>query len=225
MGNASRYISIQNTYSNFRVAIKMRNPGRPRTTANMRSGMVSAKFFGGDMITFTMSTPVSVIAAGNTTVPMRSINTTNYILKQKVPHRFRTLTSSIELCSVELIHRPRYERRNLMEEGMIVLHTARGQNIVLRCGKFRSIRVLKNRSLPKRRRFFLSSVLTTDSLYSCMISGLRKTGTHFSAPSGSGFQCFEAIHGKTMLASPTSGGTMLVDKSHRQKHLKNPLPR
>lgn len=90
----------------------------------MRRGIASAKSFGGDRIAFTIRTMVREIAAGNTTVPMRSVSTTNCILKQNVPQRLRTRTNSIRLCKVELIQRRRCERRTVNDEGITVLQTA-----------------------------------------------------------------------------------------------------
>jgi len=172
------------------VVIRMRKPGNPRTSPSISNGMASAKSLGGDMIALTMRTTVREIAAGNTTVPMRSVSTTNCILKQNVPHKLRTRTSSMRLCSVEFIHLRLWDNRTLKEEGMTVLQTACGQNIILRWGKLRSISVLRNRSSPRRRRFFWWRVSTTDSEYSWTISGLRRIGTHFSAPSASRFRAF-----------------------------------
>jgi hypothetical protein len=81
------------------------------------------------------------MAAGNTRVPMSSMNTTNCMLKQKVPHRSRTSTSSIRLWTVLLIHRRRCDNSTLNLSGTVVLHTAWGTNTCLRFGNVFSISV------------------------------------------------------------------------------------
>ena len=86
--------------------------------------MASSKLCGGERIMPTMSMYVREMAIGRTTVPRRSMKTTNCMLKQNVPHRFRTRTSSMRLWIVELIQRRRCERRTLNVSGTTVLHFA-----------------------------------------------------------------------------------------------------
>lgn len=117
---------------------------------------------------------------GSTTVPSRSMNTTNCILKQKVPQRFLTSTNSIRLCIVELIHRLRCESSTEKVSGTTVLHRACGKNIIFRFGNVLRRQVVKNRSSPSNRRFFWCKVVTSDWLYSLTISGLTMRGTQSS---------------------------------------------
>lgn len=81
------------------------------------------------------------MAAGSTRVPISSMKTTNCMLKQKVPQRSRTSTSSIRLCTVLLIHRLRCDNKTLNWSGTVVLHTAWGTKICLRLGNVLSISV------------------------------------------------------------------------------------
>jgi len=120
------------------------------------------------------------MAIGKTTVPRRSMKTTNCIEKQKVPQRLRTRTNSMRLWIVELIHRRRCERRILKVSGTTVLHLACGKNIIFLFGKVRSRIVVRNRSSPSRSKFFWWRVVTSLWLYSLTISGLTINGTQSS---------------------------------------------
>ena len=103
------------------------------------------------------------MAAGRTSVPTSSMKTTNCMLKQNVPHRSRTSTSSIRLCTVLLIQRRRCDSSTLNCSGTVVLQTACGTNTCLRLGNVLSISVDRYRSSPSSNRFFLCSVSTTFS--------------------------------------------------------------
>ena len=75
----------------------MRTAGRPMTATRSMSGMAFSNVLGGSSTMLTTSAYVSEMATGRTTVPSKSINTTNCIEKQNVPQRFRTRTSSMRL--------------------------------------------------------------------------------------------------------------------------------
>lgn len=154
--------------------------GRPNTAPSSIRGIASSKVLGGLIAIPTARAYVRVIAIGRTTVPIRSMKTTNCMLKQKVPQRFRTRTSSIRLWMVELIHRRRWERRTLKVSGTIVRHLACGKNIIFLFGNVRSNIVVRNRSSPKRSRFFWWRVVTWLWLYSLTISGFMINGIQSS---------------------------------------------
>ena len=97
------------------------------------------------------------MAAGRTRVPINSMNTTNCMLKQKVPHRSRTSTSSIRLWTVLLIHRLRCDSRTLNSSGTTVLQTACGTKTCFRLGNVLSISVDRYRSSPRCSRLPCSS--------------------------------------------------------------------
>ena len=78
-------MAIQKIYTTFPVVMRMRTAGRPRTPPSNTIGIASGNVFGGDRATVAMRRYVRAIATGRTTVPRRSINTTNCMLKQKVP--------------------------------------------------------------------------------------------------------------------------------------------
>lgn len=115
-------------------------------------------------------------------LPINSIKTTNCIEQQNVPQRSFTRTSSKRLWTVELIHRRRWERRTLKLSGTMVLQMAWGTKINLRRGNVLSIRVVKYRSSPSKRRFRLWRVSVTFSLYASTISGLATMGTQWFLP-------------------------------------------
>jgi hypothetical protein len=173
-------MNIHATYSTLRVVSMMSTDGRPSTAMSSTSGIASEKLCGGLKAVLMMRMYVSTIAIGSTTVPRRSMKTTNCIEKQNVPHRFRTSTSSIRLCTVELIHRRRCESRTLNVSGTTVRQRACGRNIILRFGNVRSSSVVRKRSSPSSSRFFSCSVVTTDCEYSLTISGLMMSGTQSS---------------------------------------------
>lgn len=120
---------------------------------------------------------VITMAAGSTTVPIKSINTENCMERQAMPQRSDTMTSSIKLWTVELIHRLRCDRSTVKLSGTTVLHRAWGTKIICRLGNVRSMSVDRKRSSPNSNRFFAWSVVTTFRLYSRMISGLARMGT------------------------------------------------
>jgi hypothetical protein len=161
----------------FLVVMRIKTAGKPRTAARSMSGIASWKEVGGVMIELTIKAPVKQMATGKTTVPTRSIKTTNCIEKQNVPQRFRTRTNSIKLCTVELIHRRRCDRSTEKVSGATVLHLAWGRKIFFRRGNVRSRIVDKNRSSPSKSKFFWCNVETSDCEYSLTISGLTRIGT------------------------------------------------
>lgn len=96
-------------------------------------------------------------------MPTSSMKTTNCMLKQKVPQRSRTSTSSIKLWTVLLIHRLRCDRSTLNLSGTVVLQTPCGTKTCLRFGNVLSISVDRYRSSPSSSKFFLCNVSTTFS--------------------------------------------------------------
>lgn len=129
-----------------------------------------------------ISTPVNVIAAGKTNVPINSIKTTNCIEQQNVPHKSFTRTSSNKLWTVELIQRRRCDKRTRNSFGTIVLQMAWGTKINLRRGNVLSIKVVKYRSSPSNNKFLLCKVSVTFSLYASTISGFATIGTQLFLP-------------------------------------------
>ncbi|EDK42120.1 conserved hypothetical protein [Lodderomyces elongisporus NRRL YB-4239] len=122
---------------------------------------------------------VNAIAAGKTKVPTNSMKITNCIEKQKVPHKSFTSTSSIKLCTVELIHLRRCDNKTLNLSGTTVLHAALGMKICFLLGNVLNINDDKYLSSPKRSKFFLCNVSTTLSEYLSTISGFAKIGTQY----------------------------------------------
>ena len=160
--------------------MRINTAGKPRTATSIINGIASSNVFGGENAMLTISMYVSEIAMGRTTVPSRSMNTTNCMLKQNVPQRFRTRTSSMRLWMVELIHRRRWDSSTEKVSGTTVRQRAWGKNIILRFGNVRSRQVVKNRSSPRRSKFFWWRVVTSLWLYSLTISGLMISGTQSS---------------------------------------------
>lgn len=64
-------------------------------------------------------------------VPSKSMKTTNRMLKQQKPHMLGRNMSSARLCTVELIHRRRCDRRIPQLCGATVCAFASAMNLVL----------------------------------------------------------------------------------------------
>ena len=162
------------TYTGLRVVVNTRIPGRKSVSRSIESGITCGCAV---RIAERISQNVNKIDAGKISVPSSSSPTTNCIEKQKIPQRFGSLTNSQRLCTVELIHRRRWDRSILKVCGTVVWQIACGTKIILRHGKCFSIRVLKNLSSPSKSRFFLCNVSTMFSEYACTKSGLTINGT------------------------------------------------
>lgn len=115
-------------------------------------------------------------------VPINSINTTNCMEQQKVPHKSLTRTNSNKLWTVELIQRRRWDNKTLKLSGTIVLQMAWGTNINFRRGNVFNINVVKYLSSPNNNKFLLCKVSVTFSLYASTISGLATIGTQLFLP-------------------------------------------
>lgn len=102
-------------------------------------------------------------------VPSKSMKTKNRMEKQQNPKSSGRMTSSQRLCTVELIHRRRWERRTRQDSGATVCAVASGMNLVLNVGKCFMSRVVRKRSSPSENKFFLWRVSTIGSAYSSMI--------------------------------------------------------
>ena len=116
-----------------------------------------------------------------TTVPIRSTKTMNLIEKRQKPHSSGKNTSSQRLCTVELIHRLRWDNKTLHDSGAIVLAIASGVNFILNVGKCFIMSVVRNRSSPKENKFFLCKVSTWPSEYSSMMRFEMMMGRPLSA--------------------------------------------
>ena len=114
-------------------------------------------------------------------VPNRSMKTTNLMLKQQKPHISLSQTSSAKLWIVELIHLLLWESRTLHVSGAAVLAYASGINLYDMVGKYLVISVVRNRSSPRDKRFFLCKVSTTQSLYSWITASEMRRGLPLSA--------------------------------------------
>lgn len=116
-----------------------------------------------------VSKQTCLIGVRHTIVPSKSIKTKNRIEKQQKPNSSGNITSSHRLWTVELIHRRRCENKTRHDSGAIVCATACGQNLVLNVGKCFINSVVKKRSSPSEKRFFLWRVSTLGSAYSSII--------------------------------------------------------
>lgn len=82
---------------------------------------------------------------------------------------------------VELIHLRLCESSTDHFEGATVCAIASGVNFILKVGKFFIINVVRYRSSPSEKRFFLCSVSTLGSAYSSMTTEEMITGRPPSA--------------------------------------------
>lgn len=114
-------------------------------------------------------------------MPSKSINTKKRMEKQQNPKSSGKKTNSQRLCTVELIHRRRCENNTLQDSGATVLARASGTNLVLNVGKCFNIKVVKKRSSPREKRFFLCNVSRLPSEYSSMMRFDMMIGRPLSA--------------------------------------------
>ncbi|KAH3671583.1 hypothetical protein OGAPHI_000286 [Ogataea philodendri] len=152
----------------------MRSPGKPNMIAIRISDITGVGF---DTMAITIMYRVNVIDAGKTSVPTNSTAMMKFIEKQNVPHKSFTRTSSIKLCTVELIHLLLWDKSTANLSGTTVLQAALATNTCFRRGNVRSINDERYLSSPSNRRFFLCKLSSTFSEYFSTMSELAKIGT------------------------------------------------